>query len=66
VSKVVNLKQFRKSKEPQKRTDPWCAKLVCEDGKVLSGGCAREKRLSLMGGVGRLLEMADQLARKSS
>lgn len=65
MSKVINLKHFKKGQESRRPTDPWCAKLVRDDGTVLAGGAAREVRLSKVGGVEKLLEMANALARRT-
>ena len=70
MSKIVNLKQFRKSKEDLRAKDPWCSKLVRDDGSSISGGAAREARLKAAGGVDAVLretfERASALARRSS
>jgi hypothetical protein len=44
--------------------EPWCRRLVLDDGTVLSGGPAREVRLAAVGGVEQLLR--DTLANASA
>lgn len=68
MSNIVNMAKFKKKQEPTKKMDPWCRKLVFDDGSSCSGGAAREARLAAVGGVEELLrttlQNADAIARR--
>ena len=55
MSKIVDFRKFKKSLEPRRPKDSWCRPLELDNGKVLYGCAAREKRLSEVGGVEQLL-----------
>ncbi|EFM6088109.1 TPA: hypothetical protein HJ942_004036 [Escherichia coli] len=51
MGKVIKFKP----KVSVAKSDPWCAPLILDNGKQISGGAAREKRLKAIGGVEELL-----------
>lgn len=52
-----NIVQFqqRKKDKPTKHSDGWCAPIKADSGAIVSGGAARNVRISRRGGMGNII-----------
>jgi|GEM_PF-4743198 len=67
MSNVLRFKRTVPSAVPARKKDPWCAKLIMEDGRQIAGGAAREARLKAAGGVETVLrDMFDRASALAS
>lgn len=54
ANNIVQFKQQKKDK-PTKHSGGWCAPIKADSGAIVSGGAARNVRISRRGGMGNII-----------